>query len=308
MSASWSLLDDRLTENQRITLELYRERLWKAARIYRQNRPAMIGLGVLVTVLVMAVAAPLLAPYDPNENFYNDAGQPEALEPPSVKHPMGTTHLAKDVLSQLIWGSRVSVIVGFLSGLTVLVVGTTVGLVSGYYKGTVDLVLMRFVDVLYGIPAIPLVLVITMFVGNSVWNIIIAMTLVLWRNMARLVRSQTLSLSERPYVKAAKAAGASDLRIMYLHIAPNLAPLMLVEGTFVMGAAILIEAGLSFLGLGAAEMTSWGTMLQLTFTTGAIRSAWWWVLPPGLSITAMVVGFFYISRGIEDITNPVLER
>lgn len=308
MSVVDSLLDDRLSRNQRITLELYKERLLSAANIYRQNRPAMIGLGVILVILVMALTAPVLAPYDPDENFFNDAGQPEAMEPPSLDHPMGTTHLAKDVLSQLIWGSRVSVIVGLFSGLTVLLVGTTVGLIAGYYKGTVDLVLMRFVDVLYGVPAIPLVLVITMFVGNSVWNIIIAMALVLWRNMARLVRSQTLSLSERPYVKAAKAAGASDLRIMYLHIAPNLAPLMLVEGTFVMGAAILIEAGLSFLGLGAAEMTSWGTMLQLTFTTGAIRSAWWWVLPPGLSITAMVVAFFYISRGIEDITNPVLER
>lgn len=308
MSVVDSFLEERLSKNQRITLELYRERLAKSAHIYRQNRPAMIGLGIILVILVMAVAAPVLAPYDPNENFYNDAGQPMDLQPPSVAHPMGTTHLAQDVLSQLIWGSRVSVIVGLLSGLTVLFVGTTVGLVAGYYKGTVDLVLMRFVDVLYGVPAIPLVLVITMFVGNSVWNIIIAMALVLWRNMARLVRSQTLSLSERPYVKAAKAAGASDIRIMYLHIAPNLAPLMLVEGTFVMGAAILIEAGLSFLGLGAAEMMSWGTMLQLTFTTGAIRSAWWWVLPPGLSITAMVVAFFYISRGIEDITNPVLER
>lgn len=308
MSAVDAFIDARLSKNQRITLELYKERLRSAAHIYRQNRPAMIGLGVIVVILVMALTAPVLAPYDPNENFYNDAGQPMDLQPPSVAHPLGTTHLAKDVLSQLIWGSRVSVIVGLFSGLTVLLVGTTVGLIAGYYKGTVDLVLMRFVDVLYGVPAIPLVLVITMFVGNSVWNIIIAMALVLWRNMARLVRSQTLSLAERPYVKAAKAAGASDLRIMYLHIAPNLAPLMLVEGTFVMGAAILIEAGLSFLGLGAAEMISWGTMLQLTFTTGAIRSAWWWVLPPGLSITAMVVAFFYISRGIEDITNPVLER
>jgi peptide/nickel transport system permease protein len=189
-----------------------------------------------------------------------------------------------------------------------LVIGTTVGLFAGYYKGKVDLILMRVVDVLYGIPALPLVLIIAMFFGNSVWNIVIAMALVLWRTMARLVRSQTLSLAEQPFVKAAKAAGASDLRIMYIHIAPNLVPLMLVEGTFVMGAAILVEAGLSFLGLGAANMVSWGTMLQLTFTSGAIRSAWWWVLPPGLSITLLVVAFFYVSRGIEDITNPVLER
>lgn len=298
----------RLSQNQRITYRIYRDRLLKAARTFRRNRPAMIGLVILVTVILMAVFAPVLSPYDPGTNHYGADGLPATLEPPSLTHPMGTTHLAEDVFSQWIYGAQVSILVGFLSGLSVLVVGTTVGLVAGYYKGTVDMVLMRIVDVLYGIPATPLILIIAMFYGASVWNIILAMALVLWRNMARLVRAQTLSLSERPFVKAAKATGASDVRIMYVHIAPNLVPLMLVEGTFVMGAAILIEAGLSFLGLGAQNMISWGTMLQLTFTTGAIRDAWWWVLPPGFSITVLVLAFFYISRGIEDITNPNLER
>lgn len=308
MSVLDSLAEDRLTNNQRIALELYKERLGNAAQTFRQNRAAMLGLGIIGGVIFLAIFAPVLAPYDVHENHYDANNAPETLEPPSLEHPMGTTHLAEDVFSQWVYGSRVSLIVGFCSGLAVLVIGTTVGLFAGYYKGKVDLVLMRVVDVLYGIPALPLVLIIAMFFGNSVWNIVIAMALVLWRTMARLVRSQTLSLAEQPFVKAAKAAGASDLRIMYVHIAPNLVPLMLVEGTFVMGAAILVEAGLSFLGLGAANMVSWGTMLQLTFTSGAIRSAWWWVLPPGLSITLLVVAFFYVSRGIEDITNPVLER
>lgn len=308
MSAVDSVLEERLSKNQRIALRLYRERLESAMRTFVRNRAALLGLFVLVAVVVLAVFAPAIAPYDPHETLKNEQGAPAILEPPSAEHPMGTNHLGRDVFSQWVYGSRVSLIVGFFSGLAVLLVGTSVGLFAGYYKGTVDLGLMRIVDVLYGIPALPLVLLIAMFFGNSVWNIVIAMALVLWRTMARLVRSQTLSLAEQPFVKAARAAGASDLRIIYVHIAPNLVPLMLVEGTFVMGAAILIEAGLSFLGLGAANMISWGTMLQLTFTTGAIRSAWWWVLPPGLSITLLVVGFFYISRGIEDITNPVLER
>lgn len=303
-----SFIAARLTESQRIRLTLYKKRTINAAHVYARNKVAIVGLAVLLLVTFTAFFAPVLAPYHPQDNFYHEEGNPKTLEPPTTDHPLGTTHLAQDVLSQLIWGSRVSLFVGVMSGLVVLLVGTTVGLVAGYYKGWVDAVLMRFVDALYAIPAIPLVLVITMFVGSSVWNIIIAMALVLWRNMARLVRSETLSVSERPFVKAAKASGASDVRIMYIHIAPNLVPLMLVEVTFVMGAAILIEAGLSFLGLGAGDLMSWGTMLQLTFTTGAIRHAWWWVVPPGVAITALVVGFFYISRGIEDVTNPVLDR
>ena len=307
---SWGdeLIAERLTPGQRITLGLYKKRLARSARIFAQNRLALVGLIMLGVVTLMALLAPVLAPYDPTVNHYHGEGDPKILERPTLEHPLGTTHLAEDVLSQLIWGSRISLFVGLMSGFVVLVVGVSVGLAAGYYKGWVDLVLMRFVDALYAIPAIPLVLVITMFVGSSVWNVILAMALVLWRNMARIVRSETLSISERPFVKAARASGAGDLRIMYIHIAPILLPIVLVETTFVIGAAILIEAGLSFLGLGAGELMSWGTMLQLTFTTGAIRRAWWWVVPPGVAITGLVVAFFYISRGIEDVTNPRLDR
>jgi peptide/nickel transport system permease protein len=302
-----SVLDERLSESQRITLDLYRERLAASTRTFMENRAAMVGLLILVAAILLAVFAPWLAPGDPSATSYDEDGLPETLEPPSAEHPMGTTHLGQDVYSQWVYGSRVSLIVGFLSGLSVLVIGTTVGLIAGYYKGLVDHVVMRVVDVLFGIPSVPLVLVIAMFFGSSVWNIIIAMVLVLWRSMARVIRSQTLSVAERPFVKAARATGASDLRIMYIHIAPNLVPLMLVEATFIMGWAIVLEASVSFLGLGATEMISWGVMLQLTFSSGAITDAWWWVLPPGLSITLLVLAFFYMSRGIEEITNPELE-
>jgi peptide/nickel transport system permease protein len=309
MSVVDSVMDRvSLSQGQRVELQLYKQRFLDGWRIFRQNRPAMFGLIIVGLVILIAIFAPLLAPYDPFATHQKANGLPAILQPPTADHPMGTTNLARDVFSQWVYGSRVSLMVGFLSGATVLAIGTTVGLVSGYYKGKVDLVIMRIVDVLYAIPATPLILVIALFFGSSVWNVIIGMMLVLWRTMARVIRSQTMSLSERPFVKAAKASGASDLRVMYVHIAPNLVPLMLVEGTFVIGAAILIEAGISFLGLGATEMVSWGTMLQLTFSSGAINRAWWWVLPPGLSITLVVVSFFYISRGIEDVTNPQLNR
>lgn len=303
-----TILEERLSESQRITLELYKDRLFTGLWRFSQNRIAIVGLTFLILTFLMAILAPIVAPYEPLASLRLPNGAPATLQPPSRQFLMGTTHLGRDVFSQWLYGARISLLVAFCSGFVVFAVGTTVGLVAGYYKGTVDLVLMRLVDVLYGIPALPLVLVVALFFGSSVWNVIIAMVLVLWRTMARVVRSQTLTLAERPFVKAARAAGASDFRIMYIHILPNLIPLILIEATFVMGAAILIEAGVSFLGLGATETVSWGTMLELTFSSGAIREAWWWVLPPGLSITALVVAFFYISRGIEEVTNPELER
>ncbi|RQG87807.1 ABC transporter permease [Natrarchaeobius halalkaliphilus] len=303
-----TLLGDALTKNQRIVLETYKERTQWAVQRFLSNRMAAIALLIVLGTLFMAIFAPFLAPYEPQANIADAQGEYSMLEPPSSEHIMGTNHHSQDILSQWIYGSRVSLLVAFLSGIAVMLIGTTVGLVSGYYKGTVDLVLMRVVDILYAIPAIPLLLVVSLLFGSSVWNVIIAMILILWRTMARVVRSQTLSLSERPFVKAAKASGASDLRIMYVHIAPNLLPIILIEGVFVMGAAILLEAGISFLGLGTTEMISWGVMLQLTYTSGAITHAWWWVLPPGISITVLVVAFFYMSRGIEEITNPELQH
>ncbi|QZP39765.1 ABC transporter permease [Halobaculum magnesiiphilum] len=298
---------NRLSTGRRLQYAHYIEQIRDGVNVFTENRMATVAMVIVLATLLMAVFAPFIAPYEPTETVYNDQGQPETLQPPTVNNPMGTNHLAQDIYSQWIYGSRVSLLVGFLSAITVISIGTTVGLVSGYYKGLIDLVLMRVVDILYAIPATPLVLVVAMFWGSSVWTVIIAMMLVLWRTSARLIRSETMSLAEQPFVKAARASGASDMRIMFVHIAPILVPIMLIEGTFVAGSAILLEAGISFLGLGATEMMSWGVMLQLTFSSGAISVAWWWVLPPGLSITALVVSFFYISRGIEDVTNPQIE-
>jgi len=189
-----------------------------------------------------------------------------------------------------------------------MIVGTTVGIAAGYYKGRVDTILMRIVDILYGIPATPFVLVLVMFLGPSVWNVIVAMTLLLWRTMARIIRSETMSLSQRPFVKTAKAAGAGNFRIMYSHLLPNLLPLIMVETTIVVAWAIALEAGISFLGLGSVNMISWGTMLQLTFSSGAIRTAWWWVLPPGVGIMLLVLATFHLSRTVEKISNPATDR
>jgi len=292
-----------LSQTQRATFRRYRRVATDVFEEFRAQRSAVFAAGVLGFFIFLGVFAPVIAPYDPTREFVIN-GQAQRLLEPSLKHPFGTTALSRDVFSQWVYGSRVSLIVGLVSGLAVMVIGTSVGVVAGYYKGNVDLVLMRVVDTLYGVPATPFILLLVLFFGTSLTNIVLAMVFILWRTMARVVRSETLSLAERPFVKAARATGASDFRIITVHILPNLLPLIMIETTIIIAFSITLEAGISFLGLGATDVTSWGTMLELTFSSGAIRSAWWWVLPPGISITLLVLSFFYLSRVVEGIRSP----
>jgi peptide/nickel transport system permease protein len=288
--------DERLTNEQKI----YLEKLWRQFKDVwddiRQDKTAFLALSILSFFVLIAVLAPVIAPYDPS------AYPGGSLESPSANHIFGTTNLGQDVFSMWVFAARASLLVGFLTGVSVTVIGVTVGLVAGYYKGTTDMFLMRIVDMLYGVPATPLILIVAMVYGSSLWTVIIAMVLILWRTMARVIRSQTLSLAERPFVKSAKASGASDFRIIFIHIAPNLLPLIFIQGTLAVGTAILLEAGVSFLGIGAE--LSWGSMLQMTFDTGAIRYAWWWMIPPGVGVTLLIMSCFFMSRAVEDITQP----
>lgn len=295
---SW-LLDKQFSQDQKILLDHIQSNVREIGRSISQYRSAVFALAILLVFIFSSLFAPIITPYDPSEPSV------AVLESPSVEHPFGTDHHGQDVFSQWLYGARISLLVGFISGISVAVIGTSVGLLSGYYKGTVDLVLMRLVDIMYAIPPTPLILIIALTFGSSLWNVVLAMVAILWRDTARLIRSQTLSHADRPYVKAAKATGASDLRIIYFHIAPNLLPLIFVNVTLVIGYSIVLEAGISFLGLSSGQ--SWGSMLQLTFTTGAIQHAWWWVIPPGLSISLLVTSFFYISRAVEDMTSPQLK-
>lgn len=297
-----------ISEIQKATLHRWKRQLLHVLRTIRQYPTAVTGVLIVLAFILLALFAPYIAPYEPTERNLDRTGLPKSLESPSVEHPFGTTHQGKDVLSQWIWGTRISLLVAFVAGISVVIIGTSVGIIGGYYRGNTDMILMRFVDLLYGIPTEPIVLILALVFGASLWIIILVFPLILWRSMARVVRSQTLSLANRPFIKAARASGASDLRILYLHIAPNLLPIIFIEGTLVMARAILIEAGMSFLGVGVQNSVSWGTMLQFTFQSGAIRTAWWWVLPPGISITLVVMAFFYISRAIEEVTNPELSN
>lgn len=228
------------------------------------------------------------------------------LAAPSSAHWFGTDHLGRDLFSQNVYGSRIALLVGFLGALLVMLIGTNVGLVAGYFRGRTETVLMRTVDVMYGIPFEPFALILVLLFEPSLTIVILAVSLLTWRTVARLIRSQVLTLRERPFVKAARVAGASDLRIIYLHIFPNVMPLVFLELAIIVGVSIIAEATLSFLGLGPPQSISWGGILHNARLSGAWRTAWWWNLPPGFFIITTVLSVFFISRSLELIANPRL--
>ena len=228
------------------------------------------------------------------------------LLPPSREHWFGTDHLGRDLFSQNVHGSQIALLVGFLGATLVVLIGTNVGLIAGYYRGRTETILMRTVDVMYGIPFEPFALILVLLFQPSLTIVILAVSLLTWRTVARLIRSQVLSLRERPFVKAARVAGASDLRIMYLHIFPNVLPLVFLELAIIVGVSIIAEATLSFLGLGPPQAISWGGILHDARLSGAWRTAWWWNLPPGIFIMTTVLSVFFISRSLEVVANPRL--
>ena len=277
-------------------------------RIFWRSKMAVAGLVIIVAYIVVALAAPYVVPYEPNERIYAEDGTWADLQPPSVSNPLGTTKAAHDVFSQLLLGARIAMFVGLLGAFMVAAIGTTVGMIAGYYGGWVDEVIMRFVDVLYGLPFIPFVIVLVTVLGASVWNIILGIAMLYWLSTARVIRSEVLTLRERPYVEAAKAAGASNARIMAVHILPNVVPISALYAAIAVGYSIVAQASIAFLGFGDPSVPSWGVMLQRAFVTQAFGTAWWWVIPPGLSITLVVTGAYLIGRGYEEVINPQLRE
>lgn len=256
-------------------------------------------LGIMI---VAAVFAPLLAPYDPYERVQVKAE--DILAPPDEQHLLGRDDAGKDVWSQLIYGARVSLIVGFTASLFSMLIGTTVGLVAGYYGKWVDNVLMRIVDFLMVLPDLPLMLVIIAVWGRGLFKIILVISLLGWTYTARLVRSQTLSIKERQFVTRARAIGASNGRIIIRHILPQVMPLILAQAVLDISASILAESSLSFLGLGDPTLISWGNMLNFAFERAVSRQAWWYLLPPGFAILWVSLSLILIGNNLEEIVNP----
>jgi peptide/nickel transport system permease protein len=272
------------------------------------DRLGMIGVIILGLFIFTAIFAPMIAPYSGVGATYHSDGRLAKLEPPSRHHWFGTTNLAEDVFSQTLVGSRLAILVGLISAICVTLIGTNIGLIAGYFGRWTDEILMRITDIAYGIPFLPFGIVLVALLGASKWNIIIAISILMWRTSARVVRAQVLSLRERPFIWSAKTAGASDLRILYVHIAPNILPLSFLYVALGLGWAVTAEASLSFIGLGDPAAVSWGRMLYFAFWAGAIRTAWWWVIPPGVSIGLFVLSCYLIARAYERILNPKLRE
>lgn len=187
-------------------------------------------------------------------------------------------------------------------------IGTLIGLIAGYYGKAIDQLLMRITDVALAIPFLPFALVFLALFGPGLRNIVIILALLFWRSPARVVRSQVLTLKERPYIQAARAAGASNMRIMFVHILPNLLPLIFLYVALGIGGAVSAEASVSFLGFGDPLTPTWGQMLNMAFASGAMRTAWWWVVFPGVALTLFVTSIYLVSRGYEESVNPRLRR
>jgi peptide/nickel transport system permease protein len=277
------------------------------SEIFRGDWLGKAGVAVLVCFILMAIFAPLIAPHRPDEMIYRD-GRLLRLQPPTWRHPFGTTQMGQDIFSQVLYGSRAAVLVGMLSALLVSIIGTAVGVVSGYYGGRIDALLMRIVDLAYGVPFLPFIILLVALTGLTFWNVVVGITLLLWRTPARVIRAQVLSLRHRPFVEASRVLGASDFRIMFFQITPNILPLTFSYTALAMGWAILTEANLSFLGYGDPLMISWGKILFNVYILQAMTVAWWWVLAPGLAITLLVLSGFFIGRAYEKATNPKLRE
>ena len=276
--------------------------LWvESLRRLKKDKTAVSGLMMVILFFLVSFFAPLLAPYDPGE-----INVKEVLMPPNMLHFMGTDQLGRDILSRVIWGSRISLKVGFVAiGISTLI-GTLLGAIAGYYRGWVDSIIMRLVDVMLCFPAFFLILAVIALLEPSIWNIMVVIGVTGWMGVARLVRAEFLSLREREFVLAAKAIGSSDVRVIFLHILPNALAPVLVSATLGVSGAILTESALSFLGIGVQPpIPSWGNILSAGKDN--IEIAWWLSLYPGLAILATVLAYNLLGEGLRDVLDPRLK-
>ncbi len=266
----------------------------------RKNRSAVLGVSILFIILLTAVLAPWLAPYNPWEISR------DTFASPSSGHWFGTDNLGRDMFSSVIYGTRVTLVIGVLAALISIIIGSIFGSISGFYGGKVDILMMRLVEIFQSIPGFFLALTVVAIFGGGIEKLIIVIGIISWPKSARMVRGQFLSLKQQEFVQADKVLGFSNLHIIFRSILPNVAPSLIIIVSFDIAMAILIEAGLSFLGLGDPSHITWGSLLfnaQRYF-----MSAWWLSIFPGLAIFVTVLGFNLFGDGMNDILNPHLKE
>lgn len=288
-------------------LDSISEMAMRPYRILRGNRMGEVGLVILLGLLVLAMIGPAIAPYDPATKDVAEDGTLASNEGPSAEHPLGTTRYGRDVLSQLLVGTRSALLVGFLTATIVVVTGTTVGLTAGYYGGWVDSILMRITDIVYGIPILPFAIIVLTMLERSIFWIIFMLGLIYWRNCARIIRSEVLSLKENEFVQSAETTGASAPRIIVKQLLPNVLPISFLYFAFATGWSIVTAASIAFLGFGDPTRVSWGRMMFAAWNTNSVLQQPFWVATPGLMIVLTVASVYFIGRTYEQVANPRLQ-
>ncbi|MEW6214092.1 MAG: oligopeptide ABC transporter permease [Nitrospirota bacterium] len=267
---------------------------------FSRNRLSVIGAVTVLSLITISLLAPFIAPYDPTAIDVR-----HTLSPPSKTHLLGTDELGRDLLSRIIWGSRVSLKVGFVAVGIAIMIGIVIGAIAGFYGGKVDAILMRFVDIMLAFPTFFLILAVIAILEPNIFTIMVVIGITSWMDVARLVRAEFLTLKERDFVSAARVIGVSDIRLIFKHILPNALSPVFVAATFGVAGAILIESSLSFLGLGVQPPDpSWGNIL--TAGKDNIEVAWWLSLYPGLAILITVLSYNLVGEGLRDALDPRL--
>jgi peptide/nickel transport system permease protein len=275
-----------------------RRAVWQ---VVRRRPSAAIGLTVLVTIIVVALLAPLIAPY----GLHDEVGP--VFGHPSWSHPLGLDDGGVDMVTLLMWGARISLVVGFAATLVSMLVGGAVGVLAGYFGRWVDVVLMRITDYFIAIPDVPLMIVVAAIWGPSLFHIIMVIGLLLWTSTARVIRAQVKSVRERVYVQRARSIGAGHVRIIFRHVLPQIAPLLIANTVLTIAVAIFDETALAFLGLGDPSRISLGKVIQNAFQRTAVSSgAWWAIVPPGALVALLILSCSLIGQALEDALNPRL--
>jgi peptide/nickel transport system permease protein len=274
-------------------------------REFRRHRSGVFGLGILGFFVFVALAAPLLADGAGLQVTKATGG---VLEAPSSHYWLGTDDNGRSVLTLLIWGSRVSMFVGLFATVISMVLGTVIGLIAGYFPGRTGAVFSRLTEWFLVIPFLPLAIVLATVLGRSLVNIAVVIGVTSWPSTALLIRSQTLSIKERPYLERAQVLGAGRWHQISHHILPNVVPLVFANTTLTVAIAILSETTLSFLGLGDPTRISWGTMLEDAYNVGAVTTgSWWFLIPPGVCVVLVVLAFTLVGQALEEVLNPRLK-
>jgi peptide/nickel transport system permease protein len=274
--------------------------------VFRKNYMGLVGLMMLSAAILVAILAPILSPYDPSSTL--DVTTSDIYNPPNSTHWLGTDDAGQDVLTNFIFGSRVSLTIGFFAAFISLAIGGVFGIIAGFYGGRTEEVLMRFTDIMLVIPDLPLMMVLIALTKPSIVNIIIVIGALYWTTTARVVRSQTLAVKSRKFVLRARAIGAGKGHIIRHHILPLVMPILVVQAVLVVSSAVLAESTLSFLGLGDPTALSWGQMLNYAFGRGAMSTgAWWALVVPGFGIVWVVLGLTLLGQGLEQVLNPRLD-